>query len=75
MDTEERPVHAEYNCTTGEYGEVPLSDEEWDAHKQRMADAAAQLVEQQEEEERIRGLVENHPDPLVQILAKKAGLA
>lgn len=74
MLDEERPVHTEVNVTTGETTHTPISDEEWADLKQREADAIAAAEKQEQEDQALRAAVAAHPDPVVQALAKRAGL-
>ncbi len=73
-DETDRPVHLEHNLTTGATTYTPISDAEWDEMEQREAEAVAAAAEAEKEAAEIRAAAEAHPDPLVQALAKKAGL-
>lgn len=75
----ERPVRVVADCSTGTAIATPLSDAQWAEHRQAEADgeARARVVAEQQsaEDEQIRALVDAHPDPLVKLLARRAGLA
>lgn len=74
MTDEERPVHTEVNVETGETTHTPITDEEWADLKQREAAAIAATKQQEQEDQALREAVAAHPDPVVQALAKRAGL-
>lgn len=71
---EERPVHSEFNVATGEETHTPITDQEWADMRQREQDAIAAEKVRVAEEEALRTAVAAHPDPVVQALAKRAGL-
>lgn len=55
--------------------QIPLTDEEWAEHTHRAeAHAAAQAADAVEREQ-LAAQVAVHPDALVQLLARRAGLA
>lgn len=68
-------VHHVVDCRTGAQTITPFTEAEtaafWD-NERRGAELAAQKAQ---EDEQIKALVEAHSDPLVQLLARKAGLA
>lgn len=71
-DDELRPMHVEYDCSAGTGKATHVSDEEWGEIKKREEEIAAAAVNRAKEDEELRQAVENHPDPVVQALAKKA---
>ena len=78
----ERPAHLVLDCGTGTETYTPLSDQEWAEHRQALAaahaeaqDRAAEAEAKAAEDKRVRALVDAHPDPLVKLLARRAGLA
>lgn len=75
MAEEDRPVHVEINVSTGAITHTPITDEEWDA--MRLAEAEAVRAEEQsaESDRVLREAVAVHPDPVVQALAQRVGLA
>lgn len=72
--TDERPAHYHYNAETGENERIEVSDEEWEKIKRGEEENDARIKAEQEQEEALREAVKNHPDPVVQALAKKAGI-
>ena len=72
---EERPVHTVVDCSSGEVTHIPLSDEEWAEHRQRSAEHAAAVQAEAARRDELAARVAAHSDPLVQLLAQKAGLA
>lgn len=73
-DTEERPVHLEVNLETGAVTHTPITDQEWDEMRQREQDAIAASAAAEQETADLRVAAAAHPDPLVQALARKAGI-
>lgn len=71
---EERPVHVTVDMATGKSASVPITDEEWDAQKQRERDAIALEEKQRAEEKELEDAIRNHDDPVVKALGKKLGL-
>lgn len=71
---EERPVHHVFNCETGDTDTVPLSDLEWAEHKQVETDSLRAAAEQAIADQELARQVSAHPDPIVRILAERAGL-
>lgn len=71
---EQRPVHRNVDVLTGEVTETPISDEDWDAMDSREAADAERRAAQQAEDEALRAAVAAHADPVVQALARRAGL-
>ena len=71
---EDRPVHLDHNVTTGATTMTPITDAEWDAMEQRERDAIAENAAAEQEAVELRAAAAAHTDPLVQALAKKAGL-
>jgi hypothetical protein len=74
MAEEIRPVNHEVDCETGGVTSTPLSDEEWEALKQRHADAMAEQQQEAAEREKLIEAVKAHPDPVVKELAKLLGI-
>lgn len=74
-EQDERPVHHAYDCSTGETTVTPFTDGEWAEHRKTAATEAASMAALQAEDEALRTAVAAHPDPVVQALAKRAGLA
>lgn len=77
---DERPVHLELDCSPVKLAiSTPLGDDEWAAHRQAEVQGEARVQAEAEqraaEDARIRELVDAHPDPLVKLLAQRAGLA
>lgn len=70
----DRPVHLEHNVSTGATTVVPITDQEWDEMERREAEALAEAAEAEKQATELRAAAESHSDPLVQALAKKAGL-
>lgn len=71
---EEKPVHASYDISSGEYTEVEVSDEEHQAMKDREAANTVERLQREQEDAELRAAVENHTDPVVKALARRAGL-
>jgi hypothetical protein len=71
---EDRPVHLDHNVTTGATTYTPITDTEWDEMEQRERDAIAANLAAEQEAALLAAAAQAHPDPLVQALAKKAGL-
>lgn len=71
---EDRPVHLDHNVTTGATTVTPITDAEWDAMEQREAEAIAATAAAEQELAELKAAAAAHTDPLVQALAKKAGL-
>lgn len=74
MTDEDRPVHVEFNIERGENAYTPVTDEEWQAMKDRETTAIADEKRRADEDEQLRQAVQSHPDPVVQTLAKRAGI-
>lgn len=75
MVDDEYPAHAVFDCATGELRFEPQTAEEI-AEAQARAEAWRREQEQNAAgQEQIRALVDAHPDPLVKLLAQRAGLA
>lgn len=77
---EVRPVHVVVDCSVpvgdpGHVVSVPLGDAQWEAQRAGMAAAAAAEGERLAQEEALRAAVAAHADPLVRLLAQRAGLA
>lgn len=77
MSTEEpeRPVHHVHDCSTGATTITAMTDAEWKAHQQLEQDTEQQAAAQAEQDKMLAEQVAAHPDPLVRLLAQKAGLA
>lgn len=79
MDEEERPVNVVVDCQGSldqkdwTVTETPLTDAEWAEHRQRSAAVMAEQAAEAAERAAINAQVDEHPDPLVQLLARKAG--
>lgn len=73
-DEEDRPVHVDYNVGTGVSTVTAVTDAEWDEIEARAEWARAEQSEREEQDQRLRQQVAAHPDPVVQALARRAGL-
>lgn len=71
---EDRPVHVDFNVSTGVQTETPITDAEWDEMERREAEAIAAESASEKEGVDLQAAAQSHPDPVVQALAKKAGL-
>jgi hypothetical protein len=71
---QERPVHVDINVSTGAVTHTAVTDEEWDELRRREQEAVAAEAQQAADDDALRAAVAAHPDPVVQALAKKAGL-
>lgn len=71
---EERPERLVVDCSRGITTRVPLTDEEWAGHRQRVADSEAAEGAAQEDAAQLAAQVAAHPDPLVRRLAQMAGI-
>lgn len=77
-----RPEHVVVDCASRSEVRVPMTDEEWAAHRaqaaarveQEAADIAAREQEARETMELAKA-VAAHPDPVVQALAARLGIA
>jgi hypothetical protein len=74
MDIEERPVHTVVDCSTGETTHTPLTDGQWSEHRRRAAEHAAAQKAQAAADAELAQTAAAHPDPLVQALARRAGI-
>jgi hypothetical protein len=74
MAEEERPKHYIYDCELGEEVAVPVSDEEWADIKRREAEETAQRQADAVKERELLDAIINHPDPVVQALARRVGM-
>lgn len=72
--TEDRPVHHEYNCETGETTLTPMTDEEWEAHKANIAQFDQERAQKEAAEAALKQAVAEHQDPIVQELAARLGI-
>jgi hypothetical protein len=74
---EQRPVHVVVDCSGPEWviTETPLTDGEWAEHKRISAEHEAATTAAAANRVDLATQVAAHPDPLVQLLARKAGLA
>lgn len=75
QDQDERPVHVNIDCTTGAVTHTALTDQEIADMKLRDDAAATEYDRRMADEQQLRDSVADHPDPVVQALAKRAGLA
>jgi len=71
---DDRPVHLDVNLDTGAVTHVPVTDAEWLEIEARGAAAVAEETARQRQDEQLRQAVADHPDPVVQALAKRAGV-
>ena len=71
---DDRPVHVVHDLSTGATTVTAISDAEWDEIDQRTAQAVAAEQQRLAEEQQLREAVDAHPDPVVQALARRAGL-
>jgi len=74
-DEADRPVHRDYNVSTGVVTNTPVTDEEWDEMERRDAAELKRRQTQALADEQLRAVVAAHPDPVVQELARRSGLA
>jgi hypothetical protein len=64
-----------HDCATGEQRTVQMSPEEEKAHHAMQTAHATQIAAEEAETAALRAAVTNHPDPVVQALARRLGLA
>lgn len=74
MADQDRPVHAVYDCATGEQTDVPYSDAEWEEHKARIVADCEQRAADVAEAAELAALVAAEQSPLVLRLARMAGI-
>jgi len=72
---EDRPVHLVIDVSKGTRTEIPITDREWDEIEQRGRNQMDREAAEAAEAAATAAAVAAHPDPLVQLLARKAGLA
>lgn len=75
MTQDERPVHVDIHVPTGAVTHTPITDEEWDAMRAATEQAWAAERREFDKTAELRAAVAAHPDPVVQALAARAGLA
>lgn len=68
-DGEPVPVDAAPRVTV-----TPLSDEEWAEHRRRAEEHAAAQQAEAEQAAELAASAAEHPDPLVRMLARRAGI-
>jgi len=73
-DEGQRPVHLTVDVGQGVVMEMSATDAEWDEIDARTAAAAAAQTARQAEDEQLRAAAAAHPDPIVQVLAKRVGI-
>lgn len=73
--TEQDICHVTVDCRSGEVTYTPLTQQELEEQKAAIAAAEAEQQAAQAEAEQLRAAVAAHPDPVVQALVKRAGLA
>lgn len=73
--SEQDICHVTVDCRTGEATCTPLTRQELDEQHAAAAEAEAEQLVVRAEEERLRAAVAAHPDPIVQALAQRVGLA
>ena len=77
MTDEQRPVEVVYDAATHTRTDTPLTDAQWDEHRQREAEAeqenAARLVREQADHDLIRQ--EAQTSPAFAALARKMGVS
>jgi hypothetical protein len=66
--------HVVIDCATGEASYTPLTPQELADLEQRNQDHVAQVAAEKAEADGLKAAAEAHPDPLVQALARKAGI-
>jgi len=71
---DDRPVHLDVNLDTGAVTHTPVTDAEWLEIEARGAAAVAEEMARHRQDEQLRQAVADHPDPVVQALAKRAGV-
>jgi hypothetical protein len=71
---EERPVRLVVDCSTGESQYVPMDDSEWAARTREVRQAEADRTAREQRDAELLEAVQAHPDPVVQELARRAGL-
>lgn len=71
---DDRPVHVVHDVSNGATTVTAITDEEWDEIDARTA--ANEEAERQRlaQDEQLRQQVAAHPDPVVQALARRAGV-
>jgi len=74
MSEQDRPVHHEFNCATGATTVTELTDGELEGMRRRDQAEAQRKADEEAREQVLRDAVAAHPDPVVQALAKRAGL-
>lgn len=72
---EQRPEHLVIDCSRSvEPVRIPLSDAEWEQQKADVRAAQEEIAAREQREADLRETVQNHSDPVVQELARRAGI-
>jgi len=71
---EDRPVHLVIDVSKNTSTEVPVTDEEWDELERAGQENLAAQQAAAADDDALRAAVQGHPDPVVQALARRAGL-
>lgn len=74
MPEEERPKHYVYDYELDKEIVTPVSDDEWAEIKRLEAEEIAQRKTAEAEERQLLDDIINHPDPVVQALARRVGM-
>lgn len=75
MEDETAPHHVVFDCATGATTHTVLIEKELNDMRARQAEHDQRRADEAAEEQALRDAVAAHPDPVVQALAKRAGLA
>ena len=71
---DDRPAHVDINVSTGAMTHIPVTDAEWDEIDARSAASASEELARQAQDQALSQAIADHPDPVVQALAKRAGV-
>lgn len=74
MTAEDRPVHLEINCATGAVTHTVLTDSEMIEYHRTLNNHLDQADRKAAEDASLAEAVSAHPDPVVQALARRAGI-
>jgi hypothetical protein len=67
--------HVEFDVSTGELAYRSLTPMEVAAHRERLQEAEDERIREERDRAELAAQVAGHPDPLVRLLAQRAGLA
>lgn len=73
-DENDRPVHRTVHVPTGSVTDEAVTDQEWDEIEARTAQAEQAEQTRLAQDAVLQQAVDAHPDPVVQALARRAGL-